>query len=324
MRKNLYMSSPYEDIPPQNSEDNPPPKLTSQSPTPIKVWISVILCLCLFSVGYRLTVYKGLEQTAIMFIALPTFLAIMLSMTPSAKSITGRIMKGMTMAFLLLGILLIEGIICIAMAAPLFYLIGAIIGWVADGMRNENKNKNLYCFALLALVVTSLEGITESLSFDREETVTVTQVVELSPVEALEYLEAGTSFELDKLPGFLQLGFPTPRSMGGKGLAVGNQRVIHFAGGEGEPGDLTVEVTKSSSHSLTLTVVEDTSHIAHWMTWKSVTWELKELPNRGTEVSMIMNYTRELDPAWYFKPIERYGVKKAGEYFIEQTFSKNE
>ena len=40
----------------------------------------------------------------------------------------------------------------------------------------------------------------------------------------------------------------------------------------------------------------------------------------GSRVTLTMRYRRLLDPAWYFKPIERYGVKKAGEYFLAQTY----
>ena len=79
------------------------------------------------------------EQTALMFIGLPTALALLLAALPAAKSATGMIMKGITLFLLLLGILFIEGFICILMAAPFFYSIGALIGIFVDKARAETR-----------------------------------------------------------------------------------------------------------------------------------------------------------------------------------------
>lgn len=40
----------------------------------------------------------------------------------------------------------------------------------------------------------------------------------------------------------------------------------------------------------------------------------------GTRVTLTIRYRRLLDPAWYFKPAERYGVRKAGQYFLDQIY----
>ena len=38
---------------------------------------------------------------------------------------------------------------------------------------------------------------------------------------------------------------------------------------------------------------------------------------RGSRVSWSLRYRRELDPAWYFGPWERYGVGLAAGYLID-------
>ena len=290
-------------------------------------WIVMCLAVAAASVLYRVLVLGQREQSALMFIGLPLVLAILLSLTPRPKSATGMIMKGMGLALLLFGVLLIEGFICIIMAAPLFFLVGYIVGWLVDRNRKRDElpwyNDQLRCGVLGTMALMSFEGASEWLSFDREETVTVEHVVNYTPEQARKMLASGPSFDEGDLPLFLQLGFPKPASIDGEGLAVGSQWVIHMAGGEGKPGDLTVQVVKNDSEGIRLECVSDKSHIAHWMDWKSVSWKIESAGNGQSRISMTMEYDRLLDPAWYFKPIERYGVKKAGEYFISQTF-KNE
>jgi len=316
------MTSPYET---KNVPTEDEAKVLRRSPDKAKfwAWTSVCIVFAIISLVYRLLVYTHLEQTALMFIGLPTVLAIMLAATPSAQSITGRIFKGMTMFFLMFGILLIEGVICILMAAPLFYMVGLIIGVIADSVR-LSRSRTLRCSVGIVLVFMSIEGITGGLSFEREETVEVSRVYDKPRSEILADLGRGPDFDLGELPGFLKLGFPKPMEISGSGINPGSQWEIYFAGGEGNPGHLKVKVTSASANHVEFTCLSDESHIAHWLSWHTVRWELVEQGPNKTEVKMVIRYRRDLDPAWYFKPIERYGVNKAGGYFMEQMFEEKE
>jgi hypothetical protein len=295
----------------------PPPPPRNIGPY---VWLS--LAVGIASVLYRILVLGQAEQSALMFIGLPTAMAMLIAHLPASKSATGMIFKGITLFLLLLGILFIEGFICILMAAPLFYGIGFIIGIFADKARAQREfNKRFRIVVLPALVLMSLEGITGALSFSRDEEVTVTRDISLSSGAARELLAKGPEFDLTELPGFLKLGFPAPRSIRGDGMETGDRWQIHFAGGEGKPGDLTAEVMESDDLRFRVMKVSDTSHIAHWLEWREAEWMISPTP-QGSRVTLTMRYRRLLDPAWYFKPIERYGVRKAGEYFLSQTFDQ--
>lgn len=306
-----------EQPPPLPATPEPPPNLNSGN---FRVFTVITVGLALASVLYRILVLGQKEQTALMFIGLPTALALLLAALPSAKSATGMIMKGITLFLLLLGILFIEGFICILMAAPFFYSIGAIIGIFADKARANREWESRFRIVILpALVLMSLEGVTGLLSFPRDEVITVVQETSLTPSEARAILARGPEFDAAALPGFLRLGFPQPKAITGGGLETGDQWRISFAGGEGKPGDLLAEVTESEPNHILVTRVSDTSHIAHWLDWQDAEWKLEPTTN-GTRIILTMRYRRLLDPAWYFKPIEQYGVRKAGEYFLDSTF----
>lgn len=295
--------------------DQPPPsRITSQQ------WMLVGLTIALAAAAilYRLLVMKRLEQTSALFIGLPAVLAIILALTPRAKSATGMILKVTTIALLLSGPVLGEGFICVIMAAPLFYLVGAIVGLVIDRGRKKNASLGLHAVVLLPLLLSSLEGTTPELTFPTREQVAVTKSVEGSPAAFEQALAQPPRFD-GPLPHFLRLKFPLPVESRGDGLAAGAERVIHFAGGEGKPGDLTLRVADRGPGAVTFEAVSDTSHVAHWLTWQRarVTW--RPLAGDRTEVTWTLVYDRKLAPAWYFGPWERYATRLAAEYLIDSV-----
>lgn len=290
-----------------------------------RTWVMICISAAAVSVIYRFLVLGYKEQSALLFIGIPLVLSLLLAQTPRPKSITGVIMKGITLSLLLFGILLFEGLICILMAAPLFYLVGSIVAVIME--RNKKRRTKWYgdkmnCTCIMMMAIMSLEGVSDALSFSRDEVVVVKREVYMSPADVMQKISEAPSFDSSELPFFLKLGFPTPQEVRGEGIAIGDERVIHFAGGEGEPGDTVVKVIESSSNRVVFELVKDESHIDHWLAWKTIAWEVGINEAGNSEVSVTFNYIRKLDPAWYFKPVERYGVSKAGEYFLESLFSE--
>ena len=302
--------------------DTPPPGIAIDAATERKARLGVIgmiMALALFAVGYRVLLFHNMEQTAALFIGLPTFLAVLLVLTPRSRTVTGMLLKGTTLALLVSAMLFQEGFICVLMAAPLFYGVAAALGIAVD-MRDGRgifKNRNVRTtLVVLPLLAMSLEGTTDALSFARDETVSVTRVVSLSPAELEKALATTPSYDAP-LPFYLRLGFPRPVAASGAGLDVGDTRTIHFSGGEGDPGDLVLVVGGRSDNSVRFTVLEDSSHIAHWLTWQGseVSWTAH---SAGTQLTWTEHWRRDLDPAWYFAPAQRYAMRLAIHTNIDQ------
>ena len=313
------MQSPYE---PSQGEIE---KLGPEAPTGEEkrrqvlfhlVWVTVAA-----SLGYRLLVAGHLEQTSLMFIGLPAVLAILTACIPPTKSATGLICKMMMFFLSLLGILAVEGFICILMAAPLFLVVGVIVGLITDSVkkRNRKRGNQVRCCVIGALTVMSLEGVNDALSFEREETVVRSLEVPLTHDEVLEALARGPELVGVAPPPFLQLGFPQVQEMDGGGVAVGDEWRIRFGGGEGVPGDMRAELVERTENRLRYVCTDDGSHIAHWLDWTEAVWTVTERAEGGCRVELAIGYRRLLDPAWYFKPVQRYGVGKAAEFFLAQT-----
>lgn len=275
--------------------------------------IFLILVVSAGSVMFRLIMFRGLEQTAVLFIGIPAVLAMSLAMTPKAKTAKGGIMKGLTLTLLLSGVFLGEGFICILMASPIFYLVGLVVGALVD--RNREKRQTTLSCLLLILGLMSIEGTAPKLSFNREETVRASQVVTASETDVQLALSHSPRTDTP-LPTYLRMGFPRPTEARGEGLQVGATRTIHFAGGEGHPGNLLLKVRESRPGYVRFEVVSDSSKVAHWLDWKSSEVDWTALDGEHTRVNWTLHFERRLDPAWYFRPWEQYATHLAAEHLI--------
>jgi hypothetical protein len=279
--------------------------------------VGIIAAITIASFFYRWLMLHRLEQTSALFIGIPALLAILMTLFSRPRSATGMICMVMAIALLVSGIFLGEGFVCILMASPIFFLIAVIVGSMTDWARKRNQRSQttLSCLLFLILTPMSFEGTRAALSFPRDEVIYREVVVNASAAEVATRVGATPKFPAE-LPAFLRLGFPRPTETSGSGTGVGGTRKIHFAGGEGKPGDLVFEIVSADEHTMEFRAVSDTSHVAHWLKWQTTRFDWTSLPDGQTRVTCTVRYRRLLDPAWYFKPWERYAVALSTDYLL--------
>ncbi len=291
----------------------PPPPPSGMRPAQY-YYLALMIASSLFAFLYRWLVAHNLNHSALMFIGLPAVLAIVLALTPQAKSLTGGILKGMTLGLLVLAPLLGEGMICILIVSPLYYAIGLIVGLTLDAQKRR-RQATLGCLAVVLLPL-ALEGSTPSLTLPREDSVSVTRVVAAPAQQVAQALAQSPRIDVP-LPALLRIGFPVPLAATGSGSAPGDLRRIRFSAAEGVPaGDVLVRITQSAPGHLQSEVLENHTKLASWLRWTSsdVTWH--PLDPDHTEVTWTMSFGRQLDPAWYFAPMQRAVVRQAAAYMI--------
>jgi hypothetical protein len=268
---------------------------------------------------YRVLVDHHLEQTSALFIGIPTVLGILLAQTSPAGTFPGMVFKGVTFALLFAGIFLGEGFICLVMAAPIFFMIASLVMLVNWWFRRRlGRAPDAKALGLIVLVLgpLSFEGTSDRLSWPRQEQVASRRIASASAAEIASRLAEAPRLER-ALPAFLRLGFPRPDGATGHGLCAGDRRVIHFSGGEGKPGDLVLEVVAARPGLVRFRAVADSTHIAHWLRWEEAEVRWQEIGTRRVEVRWSLRYRRDLDPAWYFGPWERFAVRLAASYLID-------
>jgi hypothetical protein len=221
-----------------------------------------------------------------------------------------------------------EGMLCVAMSAPLFYAIAIIIATVMDqaNRRRDKTETTLFsCCLILAMVPMSLEGVTDFTTLNREESVAESRIVHASS-QAVERALLDTP-RFDRVrPLYLRAGFPRPASTRIERRGDGSQWVIRFLGGEMrldgmEPraGDLVLHLVETRPGLMRWRAVSDSSHMTHFLMWREAVVEWERVDARTTRVTWTLRYRRTLDPAWYFGPMERYAARLAAGYLIESV-----
>jgi hypothetical protein len=304
---------------------------TTQSPaTPARFAVAAIIgAVALAAIAYRLLVVHHLGQTAALFIGLPAILAVVVVFWVSPRSATGVACKAVTIGLLVSLLFLGEGLLCILMAAPLFYVLAILIGTgveLAQRHRRSRSRSVLSCVGLLALMTMSLEGVTGATTFHRDQWVSVSRAVPFSSAAVQRAL-----FELPRfdrpLPFLLRAGFPRPVSSGIDASAGGTRWMIGVRGGElrlegghwKEPrtGTLVLELEEFRPGTARWRAVSDDSHMPHYLTWQEARVEWEAIGPDTTAVTFSLRFRRDLDPAWYFGPLERVAATLAADYLID-------
>ena len=295
--------------------------------------ISLILVLVFGAVLYRLAQDSYLHSTSAFFIGVPSVIAIALTFAPRSGSATGLILRGITIAMLLSGIVLGEGLICVLMASPLFYVVGIGIGQGIDRVQRDRGNEGrLYSIVGIAVLLMSAEGVTPATTLPTQQSVTVTRTIDASTSSVRGALAKPPRFDAE-LPIYLKLGFPQPRRAMGRGIEGGDGRVIFFGNespmepmgaghhqghhGQAPKGAITFRIAASEPGRIVFEVVDDQTAFTHWVEWGRSIVEWHASGDDRTTVTWTVEFERKLSPAWYFGPWQRYAGRLAADYLID-------
>ena len=283
--------------------------------------VGVIAVLAAASVLFRVMVGTRLEQSAALFIGIPALLACAAAFIPTSTAV-GVACKAVTVGMLMSLIFLGEGVICVLMSAPLFYLVAVIVGSAIESMRRARGAAGHRTFSLLALLAIgpmSIEGVTPITTIARDVTVSETRVVRASAEAVAAAIRRQPRFDR-ALPAYLAIGFPRPaftwiddrhwiiRMRGGE---------MRLDGMEPQAGNLHLAIDDQGPGRIRWRAVSDNSHMTHFLRWRSSQVEWQAIDAGTTRVTWTLQYERGLDPAWYFGPMERYAVGLAAGYLID-------
>ncbi|MEE6259275.1 SRPBCC family protein [Plantactinospora sonchi] len=266
-------------------------------------WIVTGLIGMFGVVGFTLAVRSGRTDSALLFVGLPVLLAVVLAMTP-ARTAHGRVFLFTTVCLLLASVALQEGAVCVILAAPLVY--GVVHGTTALIHWWRSANRPYYAVAVLPLLLAGgVEGSTDGLRIDPEQSVQVVRRITLPADQFAERIAAGPKPVPVRSVPLRLLGVPLPRQVSGDGLAVGDRWVFAYHGSSHGPGGhLVVEVERAEPGRIGFRFTEDTSITARWVTWRRAELNWRAVDSGQTEVRVTAAYQRGLDPSWYFGPVQ--------------------
>ncbi len=248
------------------------------------------------------TVGIGRSDSAMVFVGLPTLLALAITLGPRARSLHGLTFRAISLGLLVAAVLVREGVICLIFAAPLVYAIGH--GMVALFTMAPRRR---YAIAPVVLLI-GLEGLVPGLRVEPQQTVTAVHTVALAPAAVARRIAAGPDFARVHKPWLLAM-VPLPGHVLGAGVDPGDGWEFTFHGdSHGPGGDLVIAVAShtetATGGSVTFRPVSDTSVVTRWLAWSGARLDWHAVPG-GTEVTLTLQFVRRLDPSWYFGPLEQ-------------------
>ena len=89
-------------------------------------------------------------------------------------------------------------------------------------------------------------------------------------------------------------------------------------------GSTIFEITKSTDREIVFKTVKDDSYLNHYMTWNQTAFYLEPIDGNNTKLTVKINFYRNLDPLWYFGPLQTRAVILTAESIINyiNTFEK--
>jgi len=297
--------------------ENKPVKLTSNQ----RLLFITILLSAFTGIVISTIRSKGIDSSALLYIGIPTFIAIAFASTSSSKTVMGSTLKAITFIILISGPLLQEGFVCMIMAAPILYIAGALAAWPFDHYRKKNqRTSKLNTFIIPSLLVLmSMEGVIDETSFNRINTITHTQILQGS-IEEIK-IKIAASRQLKKPDSLFAKLFPKPEIINANGLSIGDQQWVDISYlkwiyWNEKRGQIQFEVVEHQNNFLRFHPVKDESYLSAYLTWKDTTVHLRAISETQTNVTWSISFQRDIDPAWYAQPLQRYAVGIVAEQML--------
>jgi hypothetical protein len=294
----------------------------------------LLTSIAILSIGVRLLSTYNHGTTALLYVGIPFLVSLVLIKIrdPSEPATWQKQYKNRLIdAFIIMfgsSVILFEGFVCVVMFMPI-YLFIILLMFISRSLydRQRKKSKGSLSIHILPvlIVLSAFEGVSPQLSYNRNETVSVSRVVHRNIHDIKNNLLQPMNLKKSR-PWFLAL-FPMPDKIKAGSLTSGDVHEIHFKYYRWfftnlHQGRMLLEINDISEDKIKTTFIDDTSYIANYLELKGTEIKLEEIDNNVTRITLTIKYNRKLDPYWYFSPIERYGISKTANFLITEVIAR--
>lgn len=303
---------------------------------PKPVWIRYLLLIGFFTLLTRLILDSRFATTAMLYVLVPYLVSIAIYIyvpRDISRSRLKRFINHMVLAITVMfatSAILQEGFLCVLMFLPI-YLFFAAIGYALSPKLEDDRDSisNVFkvSFVPLIIICLSLEGVSQTLSFERDETITRSKTVN-SDIESLKANMAMPIHMKEGRSRFLSI-FPLPYEVQAGTLNQGDIHIAKFAYKRWlvtniQSGETHLRIAEVSPNRVRTEVIKDTSYFSHYMRIKGTQIDFTPLADGQTDIELTINYTRKLDPAWYFGPLQRRAIQESAVYLIDNVIDRKD
>lgn len=302
---------------------------------PRPIWVRYLLLIGFFTLLTRFILDSRFSSTALLYVLVPYLVSIAIYVfvprNPSysrLRRFANHMMSAIVVMFATSAILQ-EGFLCVLMFLPIYLFFAAIaFAMMPKAKPDIAEASSVFkaSFVPLLILLMSLEGINQTFSFDREESVSRTQIVS-ADIETLKANMARPIHMEERRSRFLQL-FPLPYEVQAGTLKAGDIHVAKFAYKRWlvtnvHYGETHVKIAEVGPNHVRTQIVKDSSYFFHYMGIDGTRVDFTPLGDGRTQVRLTVNYTRKLDPAWYFGPLQRRAIGESADYLIGEVIARD-
>jgi len=210
-----------------------------------------------------------------------------------------------------------ETILCTAMVIPLL-VFGLIIGVLLSVpiKRVTRRRKSAKTITLLAMPLFVLIGHhieMRTLIHPRTEAVTNSIWLAATPDKVWANILSFDSLKGRK-PLLMYIGLPVPERCEMQGRGVGAKRTCYF-----DHGSIEETVLEwNPPNRMRLAIDRTNMPGRHWLEFENAEYDLRP-ENGGTVLTRNTTIISNLYPAWYWRPLERWGVRDEHRYIFEDV-----
>jgi hypothetical protein len=306
---------------------------------PRPIWVRYLFIIGLFTLLTRFILDSRFSGSALLYVLVPYLVGLSLYIfVPPIKGMRrtqrfGRHLITSLAVMFCTSAILFEGFLCVLMFMPIYIFFAAIA--FAMGPKYKEDNTVDYndvfkvSFAPLFIIILSVEGLTDTTSFPRENTVTRSYIVEASLADIHANLSQPIHLKA-KRSAFLSL-FPLPERVEAGSLNPGDIHKSYFTykrwgpiGVNVHQGETWLKINSVTLNKITTQVVKDTSYFSHYLTVHGTEINLDPISEDQTRVTLNINYRRDLDPAWYFGPMQKAAITESADYLIQHVIARGQ
>lgn len=294
-----------------------------------KITIQLLLIVGFVSILLRFLLDSNFKGSSLVYVGIPYLVALLIARVRSYKKAErglDRFMAHVSMAFVVFlgsSILLFEGFICVLMFMPIYFFF-VVLSYVIDAIVKRSRNRKYAVVFPVIILLLSAEGTHPNLSLSREETVVVSRNVALNVERINRNLHKPMDLNKDR-HWFLEL-FPMPYEIRSDEFAEGAVHVVKtryhrwFVTNTHE-GEVRLKIVELNHDRIRSKVISDTSYFSNYIQAQVVQLEFEPINESETRVTLSIEYRRLLDPALYFKPLQRFAITEMANFLIDEVIS---
>ncbi|WP_461024276.1 hypothetical protein [Thalassiella azotivora] len=289
--------TPPPDLPahPDPGPPDPPARGDRTTRTGLLLLVAVV-----GTAGVLLSAHLGRLDSALVFVGLPCAVALAVALLPTRGDGWGTVFQVTTVTLLVASALLHEGALCVLLAAPLVYATVAVVYSAAHASAGGRRDR----LAVVPLLgVLALEGVVPGLRVNPEQSSGASELMATSCQRLVERLDGGPRVDPDADRGLLLrvAQYPTPVAVTGTDLRPGGTWTLTMPAGaiRTEVVDRTGSATRGR---IDFAVTADDARTTRWVDLRSGSLAWEQTPD-GCVAEVTVDYTRRLDPSFWFGPV---------------------